>query len=250
MGGQPDVAVPDGGLLKVAHALFQRGAVGALDDLDIQADGGDFQGTQGAVAVVAVLGDAGEAHGGRVIGPGGDSELLRGSGRAGGTAVQDGRAGQEPAHAAGHTIFRIRVICAAHLIHQSAAQSAGDKVRREGLSAAGKVTGRGTEAGGHQGHVFAPVHVGVFNFIDGIVAGGPGEQEIVRSIVAVLQCAGLDGAQDADHAGQQEQSELFQWHYLLLIFLYTKAPPRASTRTAPPIMSGRLIPEASTGSPP
>ena len=55
VGGQSDVAVPDGGLLKVAHTLLQRGAVRALDDLDIQADGGDFQRPQGPVGVVAVL---------------------------------------------------------------------------------------------------------------------------------------------------------------------------------------------------
>ena len=86
MGGQSDVAIPDGRLLEVAYTFLQRGAVRALDDLDIQADGGDFQGTQGAVAVVAVLGDAGEPYGSRVIGPGGNGEMLRGSrgtGRAG-----------------------------------------------------------------------------------------------------------------------------------------------------------------------
>ena len=81
----------------MAHAFLQRGAVRALDDLDTQANGGNFQRTQRSVAVVAVLGDAGEPYGSRVIGPGGDGEMFRGSGGIGraGVAFADRGAGQE-----------------------------------------------------------------------------------------------------------------------------------------------------------
>ena len=43
---ETNISVPDGGFLEVTHALLQRGAVRALDDLDIQADGGNLQRAQ------------------------------------------------------------------------------------------------------------------------------------------------------------------------------------------------------------
>ena len=223
--GQSDVAIPDGRLLKVAHAFLQRGAVRALDDLDIQANGGNLQRSQGPVAVIAVLGDAGEPHGSRVIGPGGNGEMLRGSRGTGRAAVQNGCAGQESAHAAGDPVLRHGVIRAAYLIHQPSAQGARDQIGPQILTGAGEVAGGRPEAGGHQGHVLAPVHVGVFLFVDRVIAGRPGEQEIVRPVIAVLEGAGLDGTQGADHAGQQEGSQ-FQSFFISFEFfcMQTRRP--------------------------
>ena len=51
MRGQAAVSVPDGGVTKMASALFQCGIVCALINFDIQPDGGDLQGPQGAVGI-------------------------------------------------------------------------------------------------------------------------------------------------------------------------------------------------------
>ena len=123
--------------------------------------------------------------------------------------------GRNPPHTAGHAVLRHGVIRAAHLIHQPAGKRAGNKGRGQMFAAAGEVVGGGAEAGGYQGHVLAPVHVGVLLLADGIIAGRSGEEEILRPVIAVLQCAGLDGAQGADHAGQQKS---FQFQGLFISY--------------------------------
>ena len=61
----------------MTRTLFQRGTVGPLNHLDAQADSRNFQGSQGAVAVVAVRSYAGKAHGRSVVGLGGVAESFR-----------------------------------------------------------------------------------------------------------------------------------------------------------------------------
>ena len=168
------------------------------------------------------------------------AEIPLGRGRAGAgvSGGRDGCAGQEAAaHAAGNAALRDGPAGASHLIHQPAGERAGDEVRRQILAGAGKIAGRRPEAGGHQGHVLAPVHVGILRFVDGVVAGGPSKEKIVGPGVAVLQSAGLDNAEPC-HSQRQEQ----QLHQMLLhvqylpLFLLWLVQISAAARTAMPPM--------------
>ena len=186
------VAVPNAGIGEVARAFEQRGAAGALIHPHRQADGGDLEGAQAAVAVVEVachlgvtargvaLGDAGGAAAGD-LGHGDVAAAHRGV-----LAGDDGAARRASVD-----------VGAAHLVHQPAAESAGDEVGREILTAAGEVAGGRPEAGGDQGGVLAPIHVGVLPLVDGVVAGGLTEEVILRGVEGILQGAGLGDAQGA-----------------------------------------------------
>jgi len=66
MGGEADVAVPDGGVLEVPDALGKRLAVCPLIDSHAQIQSGDLQPAEGAVFVVEVACHLREQHGGLI----------------------------------------------------------------------------------------------------------------------------------------------------------------------------------------
>ena len=85
-----------------------------------------------------------------------------------------------------------RIVDAPCLGHQPAAiQSAGDKIGRQRVAAAGEVTGRRAKSRRDQGGVLTPVYIGIFPFVDGVIAGRSAEQVIVRGLHGIFQGAGL-----------------------------------------------------------
>ena len=69
-----------------------------------------------------------------------------------------------------------RIVDAPCLGHQPAAiQSAGDKIGRQRVAAAGEVTGRCAKSRRDQGGVLTPVYIGIFPFVDGVIAGRSAE---------------------------------------------------------------------------
>ena len=190
VGCDADISIPDAGLSEVAGPFGQGLAVRTLIHLDRQADGGNLQCPQVAAAVVEIVGHISESDDAAALdNPAGAAGNLRhgDTARTGGLSpVVDGR-----------------VVDAAYLIHQPALQSSGDKVGGEGLAAAGEVAGRCPKAGGHQGHVFAPVRVGVLLSVRTILAGGPAEQVVLRGVVGIFQCAGLAHAHGTQSQSQQ-----------------------------------------------
>ena len=87
MGGEADVAVPDGGVLEVPDALGKRLAVRPLIDSHAQIQSGDLQPAEGAVFVVEVARHLREQHGGLITA----AAIHRAAGcdNAGGTAAND-----------------------------------------------------------------------------------------------------------------------------------------------------------------
>ena len=66
MGGEADVAVPDGGVLEVSDPLGKRLAVRPLINADAQIQSGDLQPAEGAVFVVEVARHLREQHSGQI----------------------------------------------------------------------------------------------------------------------------------------------------------------------------------------
>ena len=85
MGGETDVAVPDGGVLKVPDALGKRLAVRPLINTDTQIQRGDLDLAEGTVFVVELARHLREQHGGLI------AAIHRAAGcdNAGGTAAND-----------------------------------------------------------------------------------------------------------------------------------------------------------------
>ena len=149
MGGKTDVASPNAGVLKVAHAFGQDGAVRTLENLHVKANGRDLQRSQTSVTVVEVACDLG----------------VLGVAAVGFRAVEIRRAGCHEGIHRGIISCRVRrgiadrrirsriaacglrrritassihdgIIDAANLGYQTAGQCAGDKVSRLGCAAA------------------------------------------------------------------------------------------------------------------
>ena len=91
MGGEADVAVPDGGVLEVPDALGKRLAVRSLINADAQIQRGDLQSAEGTVSVVELTRHICEQHSGLIAA----AAIHRAVGcdNAGGTAAND-RAGR------------------------------------------------------------------------------------------------------------------------------------------------------------
>ena len=87
MGGEADVAVPDGGVLKVPDALGERLAVRPLIDPRAQTQRGDLDLAEGTVSVVELTRHLREQHGGLIAA----AAIHRAAGgdNAGGTAAND-----------------------------------------------------------------------------------------------------------------------------------------------------------------
>ena len=66
MGGEADIALPDGGIFKMPNAFGKRLAVRPLINGDTQTQRGDLQSAEGAVLVVEVACHLREQHGGLI----------------------------------------------------------------------------------------------------------------------------------------------------------------------------------------
>ena len=201
------ISQPNAGVFKMARALQQRCGTGALVHAHRQADGGDLQGAQAAVGVVQAAGHLGEGHGLPACGA-----AAAHRGKAVAVYADAGVCGRVIAGGIqrGPTV---RAAHAAHLIDQPSVERAGGQVWGEVLAGARQVAGGSAEAGRDQGGVLGAVHVGVLPLVDGIVAGGPSEQIVVRAADAVFQSAGRGHAQGAQQDGGQDGAQ-FSSHRL------------------------------------
>ena len=186
------IAFPNGGAGKMTRALAERICIRPLIHLDGQAEGRDFQCTEGAAAVIEVFRDRGVLH--RRVGAG-----ISTSGAAGSGGRQDG-----------HTA------CAADRSRGRTAH----KVWRQQLPSVQRIRGRRAKSRRDVGGVFALVgiHRLVHRNINGFVRGRASEQPCVRAVKVILQCRCRHGKSRQHTAGGQQRGQIF-FHAAYPLFL-------------------------------
>ena len=194
----------------MARSLFQRGAAGALVDVHCQVNGRDFQRSQTAVAVIAVLGHfriasagAGSPTAGAGRGKGG-----RGAGdRSHGSRQDHGPAGGGRPASGGHEGRTVQ-------------RPARRKVGRQELTGVGEIAGRRPKAGRDQGAVLALVRVGVLPLPDGITGAGRHPEIPGRGAVkGIFQSTCGNRKSRQQTAGGQQRDQAFL-HYTYPRFLF------------------------------
>ena len=176
----------------MACALAERIRVRPLIHLDRQTEGGDFQCTEVAAAVIEVFRDRGVLH--QRVGTG-----ISTSGAAGSGGRQNG-----------HTA------CA---VDRSRGRTA-HKVWRQQFSGVQGVGGGRAKGRWDIGGVFAAVgiHGLVHRDINRIVRGGASEQPCVRAVKVILQCRCRHGKSRQHTAGGQQRGQIFS-HAAYPLFL-------------------------------
>ena len=183
MGGEADVAVPDGGILKVPDALDKRLAVRSLIDPHAQTQRGDLDLAEGTVSVVEVACHLREQHGGLIAA----AAIHRAAGcdNSGGAAAND-RAGR------GNTT--------------------GGKVGREVFTGVEGVHALRAEGGRNEGGVLADVliaHGAAIRRVDDLNRCIPAKVKVLRRGNAVFQRRGT-GRKGCHHTdGKRESQNLF-----------------------------------------
>ena len=154
------VAVPDTSAREMTGPFCQSAAVCPFVDLGRQADSRDLERPQMSAGVVEIAGDG---------------------------CIADVLARTAPISCVDH-----RIVDAPGLGHQPATiQSTGDEIGRQRVAAAGEVTGRCAKSRRDQSGVLTPVYIGIFPFVDGVIAGRSAKQGIVRGLHGIFQGAGL-----------------------------------------------------------
>ena len=177
------IAFPNGGVGEMSCALAERVRIRSLIHLDRQAEGGDFQRTEVAAAVIEVFCNRGVLH--QRVGAG-----ISTSGAAGSGGRQDG-----------HTA------CAADCSRGRTAH----KVWRQQLPGIQRIRGRRAKGRRDVGGVFAAVGVCrlIHRDINGIVRGGASEHPCVRTVKVILQCRCRHGKSRQHTAGGKQRGQIF-----------------------------------------